>query len=117
MTIQAQDSLTDQLRRVQAMANAAGEYDAADWIAKKMDPEPCPMCYAAGWIIEAKIDKNPTTLELMPCFYPPCANSGRDVAVLCLYGEWENPVLHPQTGAVMSLSKTKETRWGRVRRR
>lgn len=31
---QAQDSLTDQINRVIAMAEKSGEYDAADWIKK-----------------------------------------------------------------------------------
>ncbi|HEX9991611.1 MAG TPA: hypothetical protein VGB14_01655 [Acidimicrobiales bacterium] len=56
-------------------------------------------------MLDAKVNKHPTRLELMPCIYPPCPFSGRDVAVLCLYGEWERPVLHPMTGAVMSLSR------------
>jgi hypothetical protein len=65
----------------------------------------CPQCFGAGWVLDAKLDKEPTTLELIRCIYPPCEFSGRDVAVLCLYGEWERPALHPTTGAVMSLSR------------
>ncbi len=34
---QAQDSLADQLQRVIAAADAAGEYDAADWIRRTYD--------------------------------------------------------------------------------
>lgn len=34
---QAQDSLSDQLRRVIVLANEAGEYDAADWLARALD--------------------------------------------------------------------------------
>lgn len=71
----------------------------------------CPQCGNAGWVLDAKIDKTPTTLELMPCIYPPCTFRGRDVAVLCLYGEWSDPVLHPSTGAVMSLSRADNGRW------
>lgn len=70
-----------------------------------MSTESCPQCFGAGWVLDAKLDKEPTTLELIPCIYPPCSFSGRDVAVLCLYGEWERPVLHPATGAVMSVSQ------------
>jgi hypothetical protein len=68
----------------------------------------CGMCFGAGWILDAKLDKEPTTLELIPCIHPECDRSGRDVAVLCLYGEWTSPVLHPTTGHVMSLSQVPE---------
>ncbi len=74
----------------------------------------CGQCYGAGWVLDAKVDKTPTTLELIPCIIPDCPFSGREVAVLCLYGEWENPVLHPATGAVMSLTKTSTSRWQSV---
>lgn len=63
----------------------------------------CPMCGDAGWVLDAKLDREPTTLELMECFHPECGVSGRDVAVLCLYGKWTAPALHPTTGHVMSL--------------
>ena len=72
----------------------------------------CPQCFGAGWVLDAKLDMDPTTLELIPCIYPPCPYSARPVAVLCLYGEWTNPVLHPQTGHVMSLSRIDDSRWG-----
>lgn len=65
----------------------------------------CPQCFDAGWVLDAKLDMEPTTLELIRCIYPTCEQSGRDVAVLCLYGKWTNPVLHPVTGAVMSLEQ------------
>jgi hypothetical protein len=74
-------------------------------------PASCSQCYGAGWVLDAKVNLSPTTLELIPCIIPDCPFSGREVAVLCLYGEWENPVLHPTTGAVMSLTKTHDTRW------
>lgn len=70
----------------------------------------CPQCFDAGWILDAKVDKHPTTLELIPCIYPPCEHRGREVAVLCLYGEWANPIPHPATGAVMSLSRVAPAR-------
>lgn len=69
-----------------------------------MTDETCSQCFGAGWVVEAKVDCEPTTLELLPCFYPLCTHKGREVAVLCLYGKWGSPVLHPVTGAVMSLS-------------
>lgn len=78
----------------------------------------CPECQGAGWVLDAKLHLSPTTLELIPCIYPPCESSRRQVAVLCLYGEWDSPVLHPSTGAVMSLSQRKPSaanpsHWGR----
>lgn len=71
---------------------------------------PCPQCFNAGWVLDAKVNMDPTTLELIPCIYPECTVSGRDVATLCLYGEWTNPVLHPTTGAVMSLERVAQPR-------
>lgn len=73
-----------------------------------MADERCTQCYGAGWVLDAKVDKDPTTLELIPCLIHDCPFSGRDVAVLCLYGRWDHPVLHPITGAVMSLSGRKD---------
>ena len=73
-----------------------------------METDTCSQCFGAGWVLDCKVDKDPTTLELMPCLIPDCRFSGRDVAVLCLYGEWEQPILHPVTGAVMSLSQRRE---------
>jgi nitrite reductase/ring-hydroxylating ferredoxin subunit len=70
----------------------------------------CPQCFDAGWVLDAKIDNEPTTLEMIRCIYPGCEMSGRDVAVLCLYGEWHKPVFHPTTGAVMSLEQLREVR-------
>jgi hypothetical protein len=63
----------------------------------------CCLCFDVGYVLEAKLKHNPTQLELMPCFYPDCENSGRPVDLLCLYGEWKNPALHPKTGNIMSV--------------
>lgn len=70
----------------------------------------CFLCGNAGWVLDAKIDDEPTTLELLPCFAPECPVSGRDVAVLCLFGKWGDPVFQPNAGtAVMSLRRV--DRW------
>lgn len=76
-----------------------------------MSDATCSQCFGAGWVIEAKVDKHPTTLELLPCMIPDCPYSGREVGVLCLYGEWTNPILHPKTGHIMSVSPSPERRW------
>lgn len=76
----------------------------------KSTPIPiCPQCFDAGWVLDAKLNHSPTTLELIPCIYPPCRFSGRAVAILCLYGDWDHPILHPTNGGVMSLSRRAPT--------
>lgn len=69
------------------------------------DAERCSLCGDAGWVLDAKVDRDPTTLELLPCLFPDCRWSGRDVAVLCLGGQWDRPAPHPVSGAVMSLQR------------
>jgi hypothetical protein len=77
-----------------------------NWSQRYAKDDDCTLCHNAGWILDAKPDKHPTTLELMPCILPDCKHSGRPVANLSLFAEWGNPVFHPTNkNAVMSLEQ------------
>ena len=74
----------------------------------------CPQCFDAGWVLDAKLDKEPTTLELIPCIYPPCTKSRRPVAVLCVDMLRATPTMHPSEGYVMSLVPQRTREWYRA---
>jgi hypothetical protein len=48
--------------------------------------EPCTQCHDVGWVLDANISAQPITAELLACSVPDCHASGREIAVLSVYG-------------------------------
>lgn len=39
----------------------------------------CPQCYDVGWVLDARLDREPLTVELIECPIPDCPASGRRI--------------------------------------
>lgn len=71
---------------------------------------PCPMCGDGGWTLDSRPHQEPQCLELIPCIYPTCEESGKPVAVLSMKGPRFNSVSrHPVDDYVMSLAACEPT--------
>lgn len=69
--------------------------------------ERCPICGGCGWTLDyaGGGNRDPVTLELLPCIYPPCEASGRPISHLSVdTAEFTRAVVGP-TGIVLAVGR------------